>query len=129
MDHGSWMKDHGSWITDHGSKIMDQGSWIKDHKSKIKDQRSKIKDHGPCFGTNEHPRKDSDVILRLSESTIEDLPFYIGFAPALAEPRKEARDNRRRATHDHNNTSESTAGVHERRAPLSANMVPESNYT
>ena len=38
-----------------------------------------IKDHGPCFGTNEHLRKDTDVILRLSKSTIEDLSFYIGF--------------------------------------------------
>ena len=31
------------------------------------------------FGTNEHPRRDTDVILRLSKSTIEDLSFYIGF--------------------------------------------------
>ena len=29
---------------------------------------------------NGHPRRDTDVILRLSKSTIEDLPFYIGFA-------------------------------------------------
>ena len=36
-------------------------------------------DVGPCFGTNEHPRRDTDVILRLSKSTIEDLSFYIGF--------------------------------------------------
>ena len=28
------------------------------------DQGSRIKDHGPCFGTNEHPRRDTDVILR-----------------------------------------------------------------
>ena len=32
-----------------------------------------------CFGTNEHSRRDTDVILRLSKSTIEDLSFYIGF--------------------------------------------------
>ena len=38
-----------------------------------------IKDHGTCFGTNEHPRSDTDVILRLSKSTIEDLSFCIGF--------------------------------------------------
>ena len=28
---------------------------------------------------NGHPRRDTDVILRLSKSTIEDLSFYIGF--------------------------------------------------
>ena len=28
---------------------------------------------------NEHHRRDTDVILRLSKSTIEDLSFYIGF--------------------------------------------------
>ena len=39
------------------------------------EQRLPIKDHGPCFGTNGHPRRDTDVILRLSKSTIEDLPF------------------------------------------------------
>ena len=27
-----------------------------------------IKDHGPCFGTNEHPRRDTDVILRQSKA-------------------------------------------------------------
>ena len=31
----------------------------------------RIKDHGPCFGTNEHPRRDTDVILRLSKAPIE----------------------------------------------------------
>ena len=31
------------------------------------------------LATNEHPRRDTDVILRLSKATIEDLPFYIGF--------------------------------------------------
>ena len=36
-------------------------------------------DVGPCLGTNEHPRRDTDVILRLSKSTIQDLSFYIGF--------------------------------------------------
>ena len=43
----------------------------------------RIKDQGPCFGTNEHPRRDTDVILRLSKSTIEDLSFYIGFVKEL----------------------------------------------
>ena len=28
---------------------------------------------------NEHPERDTDVISRLSKSTIEDLSFYIGF--------------------------------------------------
>ena len=28
---------------------------------------------------NEHPRRDTDVISRLSKSTIQDLSFYIGF--------------------------------------------------
>ena len=52
-------------IMDHGSRIMDQGSWIMDH--------------GSCFGMNDHPGRDTDVRSRLSKSTIEDLPFYIGF--------------------------------------------------
>ena len=37
------------------------------------------RDHGPCFGMNGHPRRDTDVISRLSKSTIQDLSFYIGF--------------------------------------------------
>ena len=36
-------------------------------------------DVGPYFGTNEHPRRDTDVISRLSKSTIEDLSIYKGF--------------------------------------------------
>ena len=40
-------------------------------------------DVGPCFGTNEHPRRDTDLILRLSKSTIEDLSSYIGFVKEL----------------------------------------------
>ena len=42
-----------------------------------------IKDLGPCFGMNGHPRRDTDVILRLSKSTIEYLSYYIGFAMEL----------------------------------------------
>ena len=48
-----------------------------------------MKDLGPCFGTNldlrpcfgmkGHPRRDTDVILRLSKSTTDVLSFYIGF--------------------------------------------------
>ena len=37
----------------------------------IKDQGSRIKDHGPCFGTNEHPRSDTDVILRQSKAPLQ----------------------------------------------------------
>ena len=36
-----------------------------------KDQGPRTKDHGPCFGTNEHPRRDTDVIFRLSKALIE----------------------------------------------------------
>ena len=46
---------------------------------RTKGQGPRVKDHGPCFGTIEHPRRDTDVILRLSKSTIQDLSFYIGF--------------------------------------------------
>ena len=45
----------------------------------IKDQRSRIKDQGPCFGMNQHPGRDTDVISRLSKSTVQDLSFYLGF--------------------------------------------------
>ena len=68
-----------SRIREKGSRIRDQGSRIKDRGSRIKDQGSRIgsriKDHGPCFGTNEHPRRDTDVILRLSKSTTDDQSF------------------------------------------------------
>ena len=36
---------------------------------------SRIKDHGPCFGTNEHPIRDTDVILRQSKVPIEIFNF------------------------------------------------------
>ena len=32
---------------------------------------SRLKDQGPCPGTNEHPRRDTDVILRQSKAPIE----------------------------------------------------------
>ena len=32
---------------------------------------------------NEHPKRATDMILRLSKSTIEDLSFYIGFVKEL----------------------------------------------
>ena len=53
----------------------------------IKDQGPRIKDHGPCFGTDEHPRRDTDVMLRLSKPAIEDLSFYIGFTMELLASR------------------------------------------
>ena len=47
------------------------GSRIRDQGSRIKDPGSRIKEHGPCFGTNGHPRRDTDVILRQSKALIE----------------------------------------------------------
>ena len=35
--------------------------------------------HGPCFGTKEHPRRDTDVISRLPDTTTQDLSVFIGF--------------------------------------------------
>ena len=77
--HGSWIKDHGSKIKDQRSWIKDHGSWIMDHGSRIMDQGSWTLDLGPCFGMNGYPGRDTDVISRLSKSTIEDLSYYIGF--------------------------------------------------
>ena len=53
---------------------------IKRHIATYSDicQGSRINNHGPFFGTNEHPRRDTDVILRLPKSTIEDLSFQEG---------------------------------------------------
>ena len=43
------------------------------------DQESWIMDHGPCFGIKGHLRMATDVILRLSEPTIDFLSVFIGF--------------------------------------------------
>ena len=43
------------------------------------DHGSRILDLGPCSGMNNHPGRDTDVRSRPSESTIQDLSFYIGF--------------------------------------------------
>ena len=105
--------DQGSWIKYQGSRILDLGpcSGMNDHPGRDTDVRSRpsestikdlsfflgftriqlsIKHHGPCFGnhvpcfgTNGHPRRDTDVILSLSKSTIEDLSFYIGVVKYL----------------------------------------------
>ena len=71
--------DPGSWIMDQRSKIKDHGSKIMDHGSKIMDEGSRILDLGPCSGMNDHPGRDTDVRSRPSDSTINDLSFYIGF--------------------------------------------------
>ena len=55
-------------VTRIGSRIKDLGSCFDMNL-----------DLGPCFGMNGHPRRDMDVILRLSKSTIDFLSFYIGF--------------------------------------------------
>ena len=52
--------------------------------SRIKDQRPRIKDHGPCFSTNEHPRRDTDVISRLPDTTTQDLSVFIGFRSQIS---------------------------------------------
>ena len=66
-DQGSRIKER---IKDQGPRTKDQGSRIKDQGSRI---GSRIKDHVPCFGTNEHPRRDTDVILRRFKAPLE--PF------------------------------------------------------
>ena len=56
---------------------MDQGSSIKYQVSRIKDQGSWTLDLGP--GMNDHPRRDTNVRSRPSESTIKDPSVFIGF--------------------------------------------------
>ena len=48
-------------------RIKDQGS---DQEPSI-GSRTMIKDHGPCPAMNEHPRRDTDVILRQSKAPLE----------------------------------------------------------
>ena len=69
MDLGT--KDQGPKIMDQGSRIKDQGPRTKDQGPRSKDHGPKTKDQGPCPGTNEHPRRDTDVILRQSKAPIE----------------------------------------------------------
>ena len=75
MEQGLRIKDQGSRIQDQGPRIKDQGPRTKDQGSRTKDQGPRIKDHEPCFGTNEHPRSDTDVILRQSKAPIEIFNF------------------------------------------------------
>ena len=50
----------------------DQTGWLGGRaRATSAEQRLPIKDHGPGFGTNEHPRRDTDVILRQSKARIE----------------------------------------------------------
>ena len=65
-------EDQGPRVKDQGSRLEAQESRIK---GRIKDQRSRIKDQGPCFGTNGHPRRDTDVILRQSKAFFEVFNF------------------------------------------------------
>ena len=58
--------------------IKDQGSRIKDECGRLDleagtsgPRGSRIKDQRPCFGTNEHPRRDTNVILRQSIAPLE----------------------------------------------------------
>ena len=46
-----------------------------DHGSRIKDPGSRIMDHGSCSGTNDHPRRDTGVILRLSKAPLSSSPI------------------------------------------------------
>ena len=82
MDHGLWIKDHGSKIEDQvsriGSRIKDHGSRIMDHGSRIQDPGSKDPGSWTLFWYR-RSKRDTDVISRLSKSTIQDLSFYIGF--------------------------------------------------
>merc|ERR1711953_1556972 len=61
--------------------------WSDIRGSEASHQGSRIKDLGPCFGMNGPPRRDTDVISRLSKSTIEDRSFYIGFTMELLASR------------------------------------------
>ena len=59
------------FIKDQGSRTKAGGRTWRLARQDPEDQGSRIKDHGPCFGTNEHPRRDTDVILRQSKAPIE----------------------------------------------------------
>ena len=72
----------GSFTTDNITYVLRTDDDFKitvRRQTDTKDLGPRTRDHGPCFGTNDHPRRDTDVILRLSKFTIEDLSFYVGF--------------------------------------------------
>ena len=62
-----------------GSRTLFWHEWAskKGYERDIKTVQ--IYNRRPCFGMNGHPRRDTDVISRLSKSTIDFLSFFIGF--------------------------------------------------
>ena len=64
-----------SFMIDFLSRIKDQGRRRKVGPGGWHVRTQRIKDHGPCFGTNEHPRRDTDVILRQSRAPLELFNF------------------------------------------------------
>ena len=68
---GSGIKDQGPRIQDHGSRITDEGGRLDPEVGTSGPRGSRIKDQGPCPATNEHPRRDTDVILRQSKAPLE----------------------------------------------------------
>ena len=63
----------GGWQTGLDGGGPDRGG--PDRSDIRQTKGSRIKDHGPYFGTNEHPRRDTDVILRQSKAPIEIFNF------------------------------------------------------
>ena len=74
-------KDQGPRTEDRGPKTEGQRPRTKDRGQRtndqgyqgprIKDEGPRIKDHGPCFGTNEHPTRDTDVTFRQSKAPLD----------------------------------------------------------
>ena len=57
--------------SDQGAMIKDEGG-RSDPKAGTSGPRGpRIKDHGPCPAMNEHPGRDTDVIVRQSKAPIE----------------------------------------------------------
>ena len=46
-------------------------SQFKSYQGMLSHVNPRLKDVGPCFGTNEHPRRDTNVRLRQSKALIE----------------------------------------------------------
>ena len=67
--------------TDQNQTDWNQTAWTRPDWSDIRGAEashrgSRIKDLGLCVGLTWHRRRDTDVISRLSESTIQDLSFF-----------------------------------------------------
>ena len=58
-------------MKDQGSRMKAGGRTRRPARQDPEDQGSRIKDQGPCPAMNEHPRRDTDVILRQSKAPIE----------------------------------------------------------